>query len=939
MQENASLTGSTRFASDMDHFCKMAWDVLKSLAKQARERHGMDGKAALLQSQSVLNQVMVLSFLADRGLIQIDGKSMSSQRLSTRIMAGNGDVHGTINRILRAAIPAGVLGESIVDVAGPAWERLFSLVASYAWCIDEHAMSRPTLQDYDAPRHVLTPAVLGYMHERITLPISMQDRVDLETLGSLPSLDRVLPGNHDAGAYYTPPRVTRYICDNVILPHLFGAGIISREQARDRLESWKATPEKIDVIEGKLDGFTIVDPAAGTGAFLIEAIGLLVELRQFIATARGTPFDKYHATRKAIERNIHGVDVMGGAVDVCRLRLWLSLVSCSIHGATQDMATIKYNLRTGNSLAGWVRADAGPASLVPGMIESDATVTFLDHLRARKVRIDGVMLDGMNPFHWYREFPDAMNAGGFDIVVSNPPYINSKATTALEKAVYSAIYGMSDDFYNYFFRRSFDLLKPGGMLGCITSNTYFTLSTKRSLRELLQGRRLVEICVPNPRFFSTVGVITAIVIARNELHPTDYELRFVDASRDFSDPVLHPVNISLYRNAIDHVFFLPSEINMRLHERFNERVQQLVATWWDKIRASTSIDAHKVELEAYRNALQPGDITLLGLITDGGVGLQTGDNGRMVGVVRGHPLADAIIKSRPAKLWRFVASINGNSLARKDPLAAITSIEEARAFLSRLAERDIRVLFDRLKQDHGQGIFGRGYLYKIIEPHEIMAVDGLSEQELSRVRERGITGKRTWVPYSRGDKDGHQWYAETPYYIDWSEENVAWLKKNSGKKGYGMPVMRGPRFYFKAGFCWNCILNPRASYIKARLKPVSVQDQKSASFFSLSEKTPDWYITCLLNSRVFDVYRKTFLNNTVSVLVNDLRMMPVVIPTVEQITRFKALFDEAVAIKKQQFAKTMDPTRIKARLASIQARVDRAVNALYGLPDNILART
>jgi hypothetical protein len=73
--------------------------------------------------------------------------------------------------------------------------------------------------------------------------------------------------------------------------------------------------------------------------------------------------------------------------------------------------------------------------------------------------------------------------------------------------------------------------------------------------------------------------------------------------------------------------------------------------------------------------------------------------------------------------------------------------------------------------------------------------------------------QRTYVPYDKGDKEGNRWYSETPYLIDWSFEDVTWLNENSGKKGEGMPVVRNPKFNFRAGLCWSDVLNPNSSYL------------------------------------------------------------------------------------------------------------------------------
>src|SRR5690606_34834022 len=118
-----------------------------------------------------------------------------------------------------------------------------------------------------------------------------------------------------------------------------------------------------------------------------------------------------------------------------------------------------------------------------------------------------------------------------------------------------------------------------------------------------------------------------------------------------------------------------------------------------------------------------------------------------------------------------------------------------------LSEPEIRQLFDSIKAEFGRDCFGQGYLFRIIDSSEIANVENLSLDE----KINGIKTKPSFVPYAKGDKEGNRWFLKTPYYFDWNEDNVKFLKKNSGKKGKGMPVVRNAKFYFKSGFCWSDI--------------------------------------------------------------------------------------------------------------------------------------
>ena len=194
----------------------------------------------------------------------------------------------------------------------------------------------------------------------------------------------------------------------------------------------------------------------------------------------------------------------------------------------------------------------------------------------------------------------------------------------------------------------------------------------------------------------------------------------------------------------------------------------------------------------------------------------------------------------------------------------------------------------------------------------------------------GLSGNQTFVPYDKGDKDGNRWYLRTPYYIDWSKENVKSLKENSGKKGQGMPVVRSPQFYFRAGFCWSDI---HTILIKTRLKEQSVHDVKSMSMFSFTPKCTDKYLVCLLNSTFISNYDFTFINTTSSFQINDARQLPIIIPDNKQLADFEDLFDRAYAIKVNQFDGKITNAIADQKLKEIQKELDEKVLQLYGLSD------
>ena len=237
-------------------------------------------------------------------------------------------------------------------------------------------------------------------------------------------------------------------------------------------------------------------------------------------------------------------------------------------------------------------------------------------------------------------------------------------------------------------------------------------------------------------------------------------------------------------------------------------------------------------------------------------------------------------------------------------------------------ENDIWQLFDSIKEKHGRDAFGQGYLFRIVPDEFIVNTNNLTAEEKSS----GIVKNgASFVPYDKGDKDGNRWYLPTPYYIDWSAENVSSLKNDPRAR------FQGYTFYFREGFCWNNNLNENYLSIKCRLKSNGVHDVASMSMFSLCESVPEFYIVSLINSKMLGLIYRNFINNTVNVQINDIRVFPIPVPNPEQIAYCKQLFDESVLIQHRFFADVIEQQVRDQKLNELQIKVDKFVLGLFNL--------
>ena len=737
-----------------------------------------------------------------------------------------------------------------------------------------------------------------------------------------------------------------------------------------RIELPDSIKENSDLLESLLQKVKVIDPAVGSGAFPVGMMNEIVKARYILyLLAEIEDINLYDLKRETIENSLYGVDIELSATDVTKLRFWLSLIVDEEHmEEIRPLPNLDNQIMCGNSLVD--RYDniylfdkslikrSGQQKLMITPVERafndlerkkmeyfkttgpQTKIKLKKEINALKWNFIEKRIENFNPkliedirkyehsqlrpfFVWELEFSEIFKGDnpGFDIVIGNPPYVSNKGIDKELMKQYREIFGIRDDLYNYFFLKGFDLLKNEGVLSFITPDTYLTIESKINLRELFQKNRVIEI-IKIKNVFESAKVDNAIMsVKKTEASNTNYTICFKDADGSFLNPETYYTDIDKYRTYPNKVFFVPNELNLTIYSKYKDKINDLENEWLDKIKTSKTIEKNKKQLNKYRNNLEPGDVTLLGLITEGGQGLATANNGKYVGILENTKGANKILESRPKKLFE---AINARNIT---DLKFIKDVSAAREFLGTKSEIEIRKLFDDLKDEYGRDIFGQGYLFRIVSPNEIANISSLSSKD----KEYGIKNGPSYVLYDKGDKEGNRYYLESPYYIDWSEDNVSFLKSNSGKKGKGMPVVRNPDFYFKSGFCWNNVLDTQSKFIKCRLKSESIHDVASMSLFPVVDSMTAKYLVCMLNSTFLYHYQRTFVNNTVNLQMNDFRQHPIIVPSQEQLEIFESIFDDAYNIKLQYFDKTITKAQEKEKLDEIQLRLDNEVNKLYGV--------
>ncbi|MEP0824227.1 MAG: N-6 DNA methylase, partial [Nitrososphaera sp.] len=226
--------------------------------------------------------------------------------------------------------------------------------------------------------------ILGHIFE--------QSLTDLEEIkGS----EGGIPKRKKEGIYYTERYITEYICKNTIIPYLSLKGTNDVYQLIDEYS------KNIDALEKRFREIKILDPACGSGAFLLQAVDTLLDVHReitrfkeakgrYVTTKKGkkttaevftlSKWSEEEEARKIIENNIFGVDLNEESVEITKLSLFLKIASTN-----RKLIDLSQNIKTGNSII------------------DDKSITE-------------------KGFVWEKEFPDIFKKGGFDIVIGNPPY-------------------------------------------------------------------------------------------------------------------------------------------------------------------------------------------------------------------------------------------------------------------------------------------------------------------------------------------------------------------------------------------------------------------------------------------------------------------------------------------------------------------------------------
>ena len=422
--------------------------------------------------------------------------------------------------------------EQNITLPASLFEDLFSFMASYNFTVDEND------------------------------PDDAEVGVDPEMLGKI--FESLLEDNKAKGAFYTPKEIVRYMCKESLIAYLGTRTSSSANGLETHIRTFVETHEMQPELESYREALDtalrevkICDPAIGSGAF---PMGLLNELWRCREAIEETS-SRVELKKEIIENNIYGVDIEKGAIDIARLRFWLSIVVDA--DKPEPLPNFDYKFMQGNSLiesfegfdlsriSSRLRGGQSKSMQLVLGIDSHTSrqnlqrllreyFSVTDHKQKSSMRqaineevktliresIGGTpaslaKLEKMDCsanqdfFLWHTWFKDIFDNGGFDIVIGNPPYISAveMVRTECEKALYKKTYPQATgayDIYVLFLLRGLMLSK--NVFFWIIPNKFLIADYAQKTKELLEQKGLyssIDVSVFN--VFENASVYPIIV--------------------------------------------------------------------------------------------------------------------------------------------------------------------------------------------------------------------------------------------------------------------------------------------------------------------------------------------------------------------------------------------------------------------------------------------
>ncbi|MBN9542722.1 MAG: N-6 DNA methylase [Alphaproteobacteria bacterium] len=343
----------------------------------------------------------------------------------------------------------------------------------------------------------MPPEILGNIYEKFLGQV-----ITLSSTGRSVKIEPKPEVKKAGGVYYTPNYIVDYIIKNTV-------GELLKDKA----------PEQVDKVR-------VLDPACGSGSFLLGAYQFLLDWHLDYYVANPTKYKKrfykagennYKLTiserKRILTNNIYGVDIDSQAVEVSKLSLLIKVLENETQETVGEqlklfkeraLPDLGDNIKCGNSLVG-----------------TDFYTKYPKLTEEEKAKV--------NPFDWQSEFTVVFKDGGFDAVVGNPPYIftRDQGISKIDKEYYYKAFKHQNyqlNTYTMFIEHAWNLLNTKGKLGYIIPNNWLSIGTCKPFREfILKTSGDIKIINHQYKVFKGASVDTCTLIF-SKIKPSTVEI-------------------------------------------------------------------------------------------------------------------------------------------------------------------------------------------------------------------------------------------------------------------------------------------------------------------------------------------------------------------------------------------------------------------------------
>jgi hypothetical protein len=448
-------------------FYKEYKDLRFELINDIRQ-HNPDLHVELIveKAQKIIDRIIFIHFCEDKGLLPAD-------KLKTNLLRGH-ELDLTPREVIKIYCRGVDKGSEKLDIPNGYNGGLFhedsvlnDLAVGNAICMkfidlgnydfdDELSVNilghifEQSISDIEQLKGELIESTVIARNEAIHTPWTTQD---VDRHATLAMTEKKESKRKKDGIFYTPEYIVDYIVQNSLMKYL-------EEQEAECLvkigKKWwyKTEIEAYQAYQHILQHIKVLDPACGSGAFLVKVFDYLYAENKRVGEIVGGLFTTDEIYKSILRNNIYGVDLNPESVEITKLSLWLKSAQKG-----KKLNNLDANIKCGNSL------------------------------------IDDPAVAGDRAFDRKNEFADIMKNGGFDVIVGNPPYVTNRLGKKQEwsedieiqyyKKIYWDILEYKWNLYSLFIAHQYNILKINWRFSFIVPNTFLLNKTYKNIRDFI----------------------------------------------------------------------------------------------------------------------------------------------------------------------------------------------------------------------------------------------------------------------------------------------------------------------------------------------------------------------------------------------------------------------------------------------------------------------